>query len=173
MKMKKLLSAALALCLLLALTPAASAAETPGLGDVLKLLAPELDGGLDGIIDWLKDGAATLAPEVQDILRQMSNEDFFDEIRELAALDDDALREKLRSVGTQYGFTLTDEQVQQLIHLCRTVEKLDPRLLTECIESLRDTVEQPGSLRGIWNGVVRSVKSFVSWLADKAKTLLG
>ena len=173
MNLKKLLAAALALCLLLSLVPAASAAEINDLGDLIERLAPQLDGGLEDLTDWLKDGATAIEPELRELLRQMSNEDFFQEIRELAELDDEALRSKIRTVGTQYGFSLSEEQVQQLMHLCRTVEKLDPKLLTERIESLRDTVETPGGLRGVWDSVVKTFKSAVNWVTEKARSIFG
>lgn len=61
---------------------------------------------------------------------------FFDE---LSALSDDALHERIRSIGLQHGITLNDAQIRQLADLFRKLQNLR---LPERVENLPETVER-------------------------------
>ena len=65
--------------------------------------------------------------------------DFFDE---LAALSDDELRERIRSIAAEHGMTLNDAQTQQLADLFRKIQSLGGSNFAERVQDLPETVEK-------------------------------
>ena len=177
MKLKKLLIAALALCLLPASVPAASAAEPGDLWDLIERLAPQLDGGLEGLSDWLSGKSADLAPELIETLRDLDTEHLLEDMKNMAGdtkeLDDAALKARIEQLAEQHGIHLVEQQVEQLMKLFRTLERLDPSALRERAGELQEQLEVPGGLRGVWNSAVKTFKSAVNWITEKARSIFG
>ena len=65
--------------------------------------------------------------------------DFFDE---LAALSDDELRERIRSIAAEHGMTLNDAQTQQLADLFRKIQSIGGSNFAERVQDLPETVEK-------------------------------
>ena len=176
MNAKKLLAALLGVCLLIcALSPAACAAEAPATDDLIDRYGPLLSDGLDALTDWLKDQTGDIAPELRETLRDVDTENLFSDLKDLVGdtkdLDDDALRKRIDEVAAQHGVHLVDKQVQQLMDLCRTLEKLDPSQLRERTDALREQLTSPGGLRGVWNSIVKAVTDAANWVSEKLSGL--
>ena len=75
--------------------------------------------------------------KLEELLGAMT--DFFDE---LAALSDDELRERIRSIAAEHGMTLNDAQTQQLADLFRKIQGLGGSGLAERVQDLPETVEK-------------------------------
>jgi len=52
-------------------------------------------------------------------------------------MSDDELMAEIRSVSSHYGVSLSEDQIDQLVKLCRSMEKLDVSQLTERIENVK------------------------------------
>ena len=65
--------------------------------------------------------------------------DFFDE---LAALSDNELRERIRSIAAEHGMTLNDAQTQQLADLFRKIQSIGGSNFAERVQDLPETVEK-------------------------------
>ena len=63
-------------------------------------------------------------------------------LNETVNMSDDELRGTIRRIAGTYNVTLTDTQVQQLLDLCRSLEKLDAGSLTQRVEDIRGTLEK-------------------------------
>lgn len=75
--------------------------------------------------------------KLEELLGAMT--DFFDE---LAALSDDELRERIRSIAAEHGMTLNDAQTQQLADLFRKIQSLGGSDFAERVQDLPETVEK-------------------------------
>ena len=173
MKLKVFFILSLVFCLIVAaVAPAAYAEEPPALGDFIDRYGPLLGDGLDALTDWLDGKAASLAPELRETLRDIDTEALFSDLTDLIGetrgMDDDALRAAVLALAERHGVHLVDRQVEQLMKLCRTLEKLDARQLRERMDALRDALGDdavPGGLRGVWNSVVRALTDAANWLS--------
>ena len=170
MRMKRLFASALLLCLLGALlAPAAAAADIPALNDFIDRYGPLLGDGLDSLTDWLDGKASRLAPELRETLRDLDTDALFSDLTalvgETAGMDDEQLRAAVLALAEQHGIHLVDSQVEQLMKLCRTLEKLDASALRERTDALKQELTAPGGLRGAWNAVVKAVADAANWLA--------
>lgn len=176
MLIKKTVTAALVICLLCAVLSPGACAATPSGGDFIDRCGPLLGDGLDALTDWLGDRTAHLAPELRETLRDLDTDGLLSDLRELAGetkgLDDDALRVKILELAEKHGTHLVDDQVQQLMDLCRALEKLDADAWKERADALRQELGAPGGLRGVWQSVVNAFKSAGSWLSEKLGGLL-
>ena len=75
--------------------------------------------------------------QLEELLGAMT--DFFDE---LAALSDDELRERIRSIAAEHGMTLNDAQTQQLADLFRKIQSIGGSNFAERVQDLPETVEK-------------------------------
>lgn len=75
--------------------------------------------------------------KLEELLGAMT--DFFDE---LAALSDDELRERIRSIAAEHGMTLNDVQTQQLADLFRKIQSIGGSNFAERVQDLPETVEK-------------------------------
>lgn len=75
--------------------------------------------------------------KLEELLGAMT--DFFDE---LAALSDDELRERIRSIAAEHGMTLNDAQTQQLADLFRKIQSISGSNFAERVQDLPETVEK-------------------------------
>ncbi len=170
MHVKKVLLFALLLCLLSAvLSPAALAAvEPPALGDFIDLYGALLNDGLGLLTDWLDGQADRLAPEFRRTLKDLDADALLSDLTELAGktsgMDDEALREAVLALAEKHGVHLVDSQVQQLMKLCRTLEKLDASQLRERMDALQQEV-RPGGMRGAWQSVAGAVTDAFDWIS--------
>ena len=169
MRMKRILSAALLLCLLAAvLSPAAFAAEPPALGDFMDRYGPLLNEGLGSLTDWLDGQADRLAPEFRRTLKDLDADALLSDLLALAGetadMDDAQLREAVLALAEKHGVHLVDSQVEQLMKLCRTLEKLDASQLRERMDALQKEI-RPGGLRGAWQSVVSAVTDAFDWIS--------
>lgn len=118
--------------------------------DVAKLVSTQeliVTGELaDTIGQW---DAASIVNELKlmlDKTETMSNEELGQAIQDIAA---------------EYGITLVDSQVQQLLDLCRGLEKLDGDTLKEKVEQVQKTIQKLGDAQEKISGIVQTLKGVV------------
>lgn len=90
-----------------------------------------------------------------------------DETREMT---DDELREEIKKIAAEYDVSLTDSQIDQLIKLCRSMEKLDTEALKQKVEEvqqyLKDIVKKHGEVKQFLSNVADTVTEFVNKVID-------
>ena len=57
-------------------------------------------------------------------------------------MTDAELRAKIKEIAAEYNVTLTDDQMTQLVNLCRSLEKLDTNALLSKVQAVQDTLKQ-------------------------------
>ena len=150
--MKRFIS--LLLCLCIGLSVGALpvfAAELPALDSLDRF------GELIG--NWWDD--LELKEKFDDLDAEGLREDLGVLLKESAALDDDALAERIRETAAAHGVTLNDEQVESLLKLLRTVEKG-----AEVKDKAGEAKEKAGKFIDSLRGFAHKAGTFFRKLAD-------
>ena len=61
-------------------------------------------------------------------------------LNETKDMTDAELRAKIKEIAAEYNVTLTDDQMTQLVNLCRSLEKLDTNALLSKVHAVQDTL---------------------------------
>lgn len=79
-----------------------------------------------------------------------------------SGLTDDELRQEIRKLASEKNIRLTETQVQQLLDLCRMMEKLNPEQLKERAESLQKLLRRAGEAKDKISGLLEMAESLIS-----------
>lgn len=92
-------------------------------------------------------------------------------------MSDEELRTEIKKIAEEYDVSLSDSQIDSLISLCRSMEKLDVEALKEKVEQvqkyLRDIVETHGEVKQFLSTVAETVTEFVNKVIDFVKGIFG
>ena len=88
-------------------------------------------------------------------------------------MTDEELANEIRSIAKDIDVTLTDSQINQLISLCRAMEKLDPAALKEKVESVQETIKKLGQAKETVSGFFQKVSNVVESIVNFFKNLFG
>lgn len=106
------------------------------LSDLAKTIGAEelvLTGELAEYIG--SEEATELINELKKILDQTQN------------MSDDDVRTEIRKIAEQYNVVISDSQVEQLLTLCRRLEKLDVNALQSKLVTLAETVQKANAAK--------------------------
>ena len=85
--------------------------------------------------------------------------------------------EEIKKIAAEYDVSLTDSQIDQLIKLCRSMEKLDTEALKQKVEEvqqyLKDIVKKHGEVKQFLANVADTVTEFVNKVIDFFKGIFG
>lgn len=119
----------------------------------------------------------TLTAELAEQIGSYDSVEIVNELKlllsETKGMTDDELRAEIVSIASDLGVTLTDTQIDQLISLCRSLEKLDPEQLKEKVESVQNTIAKLGQAKEKVTGFIESVKNVWNSVVDFFKNLFG
>ena len=97
-------------------------------------------------------------------------------LNETAGMTDDEIRETIREIADEHNVRLTETQVQQLLDLCRALEKLNPEKLSQQAEDAKNTLQKMEDAKekvgGFFDTLKRAFES-VKGLFDKLSELTG
>lgn len=92
-------------------------------------------------------------------------------------MTDNELREQIKQIAEKYEVTLNDSQIEQLISLCRSLEKLDVSALKEKVEQvqqyIKNIADAKGSVENFLSQAADTVTEFVNKVIDFFKNLFG
>ena len=92
-------------------------------------------------------------------------------------MTDKELRQQIIDIAKKYDVTLTDSQIDSLISLCRSMEKLDIDQLKQKVEEvqqyLKDIVAKHGEVKQFLSTVADTVTEFVNKVIDFFKGIFG
>ncbi|MGN1002027.1 MAG: DUF1002 domain-containing protein [Oscillospiraceae bacterium] len=87
-----------------------------------------------------------ITAELADQIGSIDAVDIVNELKlildETQNMTDEELREQILEIADEYDVTLVDSQIEQLITLCRSLEKLDPQQLKEKVEFVQQTAKK-------------------------------
>ncbi|MEA4970497.1 MAG: DUF1002 domain-containing protein [Candidatus Pelethousia sp.] len=105
--------------------------------------------------------AAGLINELKKILDQTQN------------MSDEDVKAEIRKIAKQYNVEVTDAQVDQLLALCRKLEKLDVDALKKQLISLTETVQKAGKAQAFVSSLGEKVTGFFSSVGQFFSGLFG
>lgn len=81
-------------------------------------------------------------------------------------MSDDEIRQQIIEIAGRYDVKLTDKQIQQLIDLCRGLEKLDGDALKSRVQDVQSTLSKVSTAKTHVMGFVDGVKKVVNSIAE-------
>ena len=123
----------------------------------------------------------TITAELADEIGSADSTAIVNELKlmldETKDMTDDELREQIKKIAAEYDVTLSDSQIDQLIKLCRSMEKLDIDALKQKVEEvqqyLKDIVKKHGEIKQFLSNVAETVTEFVNKIIDFFKGIFG
>lgn len=101
------------------------------------------------LADMLGDVDATvLVNELKTILDQTKD------------MKDDELRAQIKAIAAANNVAVTDAQIEQLVSLCRSLEKLDSSELAARVNSIKTTLENAGKIEQTFSKAAQDVQKF-------------
>ena len=73
---------------------------------------------------------------------------------------------KLKEIAAEYNVTLTDDQMTQLVNLCRSLEKLDTNALLSKVQAVQDTLKQLAGAKDKVASFTGKVKDVITAIGD-------
>ena len=132
---------------------------------------------LDDIAKLVSTQELTITGELAAEIGSMDSTFIVNELKlmldQTAKMSDEQIIEQIRLISQRYNVNLTDNQVNQLLTLCRSLEKLNPDALKAQVEEIQATLKKVSDAKTKVVGfvekaknVVVSVKSFFDKVAD-------
>ena len=81
---------------------------------------------------------------------------------ETAQMTDEEIKEQIIQIAATYNVKLTDNQINQLISLCRSLEGLDADALKSRVEEVQNTLKKVSDAKTQVIGFVEQVKKVVT-----------
>lgn len=98
--------------------------------------------------------AVTIVNELKLILGQTVN------------MTDEELISEIKKIADEYDISVSDGQINQLVSLCRSLEKLNPEELKAKVESLQNTIVKLAGAKEKAGEVLESVKGFFTAIGN-------
>lgn len=119
----------------------------------------------------------TLTAELADKIGSYDSVEIVNELKlllgETRNMTDEQLRAEIVSIASDLGVTLTDTQINQLISLCRSMEKLNPDELKAKVESVQNTIAKLGQAKETVSNFLTGVKNVWNSIVDFFKNIFG
>jgi uncharacterized protein YpuA (DUF1002 family) len=81
-------------------------------------------------------------------------------------MSDDELRAKIGEIAKEYNKTLTEKQTDQLISLCRSMEKMDTSELLERVNEAKETIKTAAEAKTKAVGFIAKVKEIITSIGN-------
>lgn len=107
------------------------------------------------------DEAAQLVNGLKEILDQTQT------------MTDEEVKAEIRNLCKSYNVSLTEGQIDQLLSLCRSLEKLDVSALKEKLVGIAKTVDNAGKIGQTVSKIGESIKSFFASVGNFFTRLFG
>ena len=141
----------------------------------------ELTGNkLDDLAKLVSTQELTITGELADEIGNMDSTSIVNELKlmlnETKNMTDEEIRQQIIAIAAQYNVALTDKQIQQLIDLCRSLEKLDGDGLKARVEEVQQTLKKVSDAKTKivdFTAKVKKVVTSVKDFFDRVKNALG
>ena len=132
---------------------------------------------LDDLAKAVSTQELTITGELANEIGEMDSTSIVNDLKmmldETAQMTDQEIKEQIIQIAATYNVTLTDNQINQLISLCRSLEGLDADALKSRVEEVQNTLKKVSEAKTQVVGfvervkkVVTSVKSFFEKIGD-------
>lgn len=87
-------------------------------------------------------------------------------LNETKDMSDSQLRDEIGKIAKEYKTTLTDKQTDQLVSLCRSMEKMDTGELMQRVDEVKNTVKKMAEAKTKAVGFIEKVKNVITSIGD-------
>lgn len=121
---------------------------------------------LDDLAKAVSTQELTITGELANEIGEMDSTSIVNDLKmmldETAQMTDQEIREQIIQIAATYNVTLTDNQINQLISLCRSLEGLDADALKSRVEEVQNTLKKVSDAKTQVIGFVEQVKKVVT-----------
>ncbi|NCB50345.1 MAG: DUF1002 domain-containing protein [Clostridia bacterium] len=112
----------------------------------------------------------TLTADLADEIGSYDSVEIVNELKLILAetkeMTDEELRAKIDEIAEEYNVSLTDSQTDQLINLCRSLEKLNAEELKAKVESVQETIKKMTEAKTKIQDFTESLKNITAAIAE-------
>lgn len=110
----------------------------------------------------------TVTAELAEKLGAIDSVEIVNELKlildETRNMTDEELRAEIIKIADRLGVTLTDSQIDKLISLCRSLEKMDPDELKEKVDSVKESIQKMAAAK-------EKIQNFSEKFSEKFKNI--
>ena len=121
---------------------------------------------LDDLAKAVSTQELTITGELANEIGDMDSTAIVNDLKmmldETAQMTDEEIREQIVQIAGRYNVSLTDNQINQLIRLCRSLEGLDANALKARVEEVQNTLKKVSDAKTQVIGFVETVKKVVT-----------
>ncbi len=121
---------------------------------------------LDDLAKAVSTQELTITGELANEIGEMDSTSIVNDLKmmldETAQMTDQEIREQIIQIAATYNVKLTDNQINQLISLCRSLEGLDADALKSRVEEVQNTLKKVSDAKTQVIGFVEQVKKVVT-----------
>ena len=121
---------------------------------------------LDDLAKAVSTQELTITGELADEIGEMDSTSIVNDLKmmldETAQMTDEEIKEQIIQIAATYNVKLTDNQINQLISLCRSLEGLDADALKSRVEEVQNTLKKVSDAKTQVIGFVEQVKKVVT-----------
>ena len=135
---------------------------------------------LDDVAKLVSTQELTITGELAQEIGNMDSTSIVQDLKmmldETQNMTDEQIRQEVIQIAAQYNVSLTETQIQQLITLCRSLEKLDADQLKARVEEVQNTLNKVSTAKTQVVGFVQTVKKVVTSVQsffEKIKDIIG
>ena len=130
---------------------------------------------LDDLAKLVSTQELTITGELAAEIGSMDTTMIVNELKKIleytADMSDEELREQIIEIAKRFNVELNDNQMGQLITLCRSLEKLDPDALKARVEELQGTLKKVSDAKTEVVSFVQKAKNVISSISDFFKKI--
>lgn len=121
---------------------------------------------LDDLAKAVSTQELTITGELANEIGDMDSTSIVNDLKlmldETAQMTDEEIKEQIVQIAARYNVSLTDNQINQLIQLCRSLEGLDADALKSRVEEVQNTLKKVSDAKTQVVGFVEQVKKVVT-----------
>ena len=121
---------------------------------------------LDDLAKAVSTQELTITGELANEIGEMDSTSIVNDLKmmldETAQMTDEEIREQIIQIAATYNVNLTENQINQLISLCRSLEGLDADALKSRVEEVQNTLKKVSDAKTQVIGFVETVKKVVT-----------
>ena len=151
---------------------------TAALSGVYKAYEDMTGNKLDDIAKLVSTQELTITGELAEEIGSMDSASIVSDLMldETKNMSDEEIIREIELIAQQYNVKLTNTQKNQLLTLCRSLEKLDAESLKSRVEEVQDTLKKVANAKTQVVGFVEKAKKVVESVSsffDKIKDIIG
>ena len=139
---------------------------TAALSGVYKAYEDMTGKKLDDLAKLVSTQELTITGELANEIGEMDSTSIVNDLKmmldETAQMTDEEIREQIIQIAATYNVNLTENQINQLISLCRSLEGLDADALKSRVEEVQNTLKKVSDAKTQVIGFVEQVKKVVT-----------